>query len=71
VVEEYEGAHHVVVRVRQHPAYLEAPEIAPPLIDQHGAHWHRDWRAASAAVRQSLGRTALENVRQRLSLIGE
>src|SRR5215472_15797308 len=33
VVEEYEGTHHVVVRMRQHATHLESSETAPSLID--------------------------------------
>src|SRR5215813_4417522 len=38
VVEEYEGPHHVVVRMGQYAAHLESSETAPSLIDQHHGH---------------------------------
>jgi hypothetical protein len=57
--------------MRQDPAHLEAPETAPSLIDQQHTHERRDCRAASAAVRQTLRSTAVQNVRQRLPLVGE
>jgi hypothetical protein len=61
----------VVVRMRQDAAHLESSEIAPSLIDQHEAHKRCNCRAASAAVRQTLGRAAVEDVRQWLPLLRE
>jgi hypothetical protein len=71
MVEKYEGPYHVVVRMRQDAAYLESPQTASSLIDQHHARKPRAGGAASAAIGQTLGRTAVEGVREWLPLIGE
>jgi hypothetical protein len=48
VVEEYERAHHVPLPVGQNPAYLEASEAAPSLVDQSEARCHLDATPVSA-----------------------
>src|SRR5215469_10645316 len=69
MIEEYEGAHHVVVRMRQDAAHLESPQTAPSLINQNHARKPRACGAVSTAVRQTLGWATMEDVREWLPLI--
>src|SRR5262249_38906104 len=48
MIEEYEGAHHVALRVRQHPPALEVAEIAAPLVYEKRPHAVILLRAAPA-----------------------
>src|SRR5215469_3755841 len=51
MIEEYEGAHHPTLRVRQHSPDLEVAEIAAPLVYEKGPHPLSLLRASHARSR--------------------
>src|SRR5215469_14826082 len=58
VIEEYEGPHHVALRVRQYPSDLEVAEIPAPLVYESRPHEGILLRAAPARSKERLSAPA-------------